>query len=93
MLYKITDHGDTYSNNNSFGIEVAKLANFPESIIATAHQIAKEISEYVPVSENEKPKKNPTRQKMHASLCKFANINFRDKSEQEIKKAFREIFN
>ncbi|KAF0983919.1 hypothetical protein FDP41_007834 [Naegleria fowleri] len=90
MLYKVVDDDETSVNsNNSFGIEVAKLAHFPPDIIRVAQMKSKEIESIInmteaPIVPQNTKESTEERAKMHQALCKFANFDFTNKSLEEI---------
>ena len=97
MLYRVIKDEEAHGEGNSFGIEVAKLANFPESIIAVAQEKALEFEKIMkmadaPEDEHNNKTVNLKNIKIHEALCKFSTFNFKNKQILEIQEFLMETF-
>ena len=101
MLYQIVkdDEKGLTENSNSFGIEVAKLADFPPDVIRVADDKAEEIKQLMNTTEAPQlptPQElidSERRANIHLALSKFCNFNFDGKSLSEIKAFLMQNFN
>ncbi|EFC49687.1 DNA mismatch repair protein muts [Naegleria gruberi] len=102
MLYQIvTDNEEAITeNSNSFGIEVAKLADFPIDVIRVAESKAEEIKQLMNTTQlqilepsTKEVADSQRRAKIHSALSKFYNFNFSDRTLQEIKTFLLDNFN
>ncbi|KAL9647309.1 hypothetical protein ABK040_011676 [Willaertia magna] len=99
MTYKIQDDSVV---DNSFGVHVAELAQFPQEVIEVAHKKAKEITEIMENNGVEEVLQEPSKKKVklseeakintHQVLCQIYNTNFEQKSIEDILNIFSNIF-